>query len=148
MTLPSFLLAEIRLTFSLCAKQHAATRRYPFSTTSIALKKQPKTNSSPSSRSPISSPRQPSLSHRSPAQDVSQASRPEAKDLVPRDKEAGSLDRHRKVDVPMKVLPEAQVSPKHKLSPTQRLHIEHLTRHPPKQAPPKGKRGRPQEQQS
>jgi hypothetical protein len=39
--------------------------------------------------------------------------------------------------VPMKVLPEARLDAKHSLSPMQRLHIEHMTRHPPKKDAPK-----------
>ncbi|ETN38491.1 uncharacterized protein HMPREF1541_06526 [Cyphellophora europaea CBS 101466] len=57
--------------------------------------------------------------------------------LVPRDHERRSLDTGRKVEVPTRVLPKAELAPNVKLSPMQRLHIEHLTRHPPPKKPPK-----------
>ena len=60
--------------------------------------------------------------------------------MIPHEEGGKAVGKERKTEVPMKVIPQAQISPKHKLSPTQRLHIEHLTRHPPKQQTSKGRR--------
>lgn len=60
------------------------------------------------------------------------------KELVPLPTEGKALDTSRNVDVPMKVLPKAQLGSNVTLSPLQRLHIEHITRRNPKRIPPKG----------
>lgn len=58
-------------------------------------------------------------------------------ELVARDRRAGALDTGRNVEVPTKVLPKADLGHNVKLSPMQRLHIEHMTRHPPPKKPQK-----------
>lgn len=139
MSLPSFLLAEVRSTFRLCAQQHVATRRCPLSTSATSLRRHTRSNSSPSTRAPIYPSYSRSVSEPDSPQDVSLSSRPGSKDLVRQQDDEKAVDFERKTGVPMKVLPQAELSSQHKLSPMQRLHIEHLTRHPPKQPPTKGK---------
>ena len=136
MSLPSFLLVEVRAAFRYSARQHTASRRCPYSSTAFLLARSPP-------------PRNPSLPPaRKPQQDASaieparrerlpKAGERDAMGLVPRDHERRSLDTGRKVEVPTRVLPKAELAPNVKLSPMQRLHIEHLTRHPPPKKPPK-----------
>ena len=141
-SLPSFLLVEVRSTFRLCAQQHAATRRFPLSTSATSLKRHTKPNSSSNTRTPISPPSSRSLSDPEATQHVTPSPRPGSKDLVRQQDDEKAVELESKTEVPMKVLPQAELSSKHKLSPMQRLHIEHLTRHPPKQPPPKGRSAR------
>ena len=137
MSFPSLLAAESRLAFHLCRPRHAAARRSLLSTTSCLARR---------SR-PGSVPKEELQPH---TQDVNKSGTtveplqltghaPTTTDLTATEKTKQALDNRRKVDVPMKVLPKAQLTLEHKLSPEQRLHIEHLTRHPPPQRPPKGR---------
>ena len=139
MSLPSLLLLEVRSTFRLCAQQHAATRRCPLSTSAPSLKRHTKPNSSSNKKAPTSPSPSRSVSNPEFTQNVSPSSRPGSKDLVRQRDDERAVELERKTQVPMKVLPQAELSSKHKLSPMQRLHIEHLTRHPPKQPPTKGR---------
>jgi hypothetical protein len=126
MSLPPFLLAEIRHAFRSCAQQHAATRLRPFSSSSILLKRKSPSNSSHPSIKPSQFKETPPIPQTT-------------KDLIPQDQDEKSLDPHRRSSVPAKVIPPSTLSPDAptKLTPMQRLHIEHLTRHPPKKSIPK-----------
>ena len=137
MSLPSFLLAEVRSTFRLCAQQHASTKRRPFTVSSVLLKRKAASDK-PSKRQPSIAREAKSLSER-PLQDAPPNRQAGIKELTTTEEDGKSLETESKPRVPMKVLPEAQLTSKHKLSPMQRLHIEHLTRHPPKQQVPKGR---------
>lgn len=137
MSLPPFLLSELRYAFRSCAQQHAATRIRPFSSTSPIWKKKttPDTPNSTPARGPA--PDHSSLSQ-APNERRPVSASGTSKELVERKENAGALDRSRRSTVPMKIVPPDQLSPddKEKLTPMQRLHIEHITRHPPKMVVP------------
>ena len=61
----------------------------------------------------------------------------QSKDLIPTARDATSVGGRRSSDVPIKVIPKAQVSPQLTLSPVERLQIEYITRQPPKHLGPK-----------
>ena len=137
MSFPSFLVAETRLIFYLCRPRHAgASRRSLLSTTSCLARRSrpgplPKEELQPHTKD---------INRPGTAVDSLQLAKngPSTTDLATTQEAKQALDSRRKIDVPMKVLPKAQLTLEHKLSPEQRLHIEHLTRHPPPQRPPKG----------
>jgi hypothetical protein len=136
MALPSFLLVEVRAAFQSCAKQHAARRTYPFS--SLQILKTRASNGEPKhsfKSSNLNRSRETQPSDQAGSQDVATASI----DLVSNREVKKSLEKGRKFDVPMRVLPKSRMAPKVRLSPQERLHIEHLTRHPPPQRPQRGK---------
>ncbi len=139
MALPPFLLKEVRSTFQFCARQHVATRRCPLSCSATSLKSRTKPSSSSNTTVPAVPSSSKSLSDPNSVQDDSPSSRQGSQGPVRQQDDGKALERARKAEVPMKVLPRAELSSKHKLSPMQRLHIEHLTRHPPKQPPTKGR---------
>ncbi|KAL2403002.1 hypothetical protein ABEF93_006645 [Exophiala dermatitidis] len=135
---PSVLLLAVRAAFQSCARQYAASRRTQFSTLRPLLK----------------SPQQPRRADNLPiqvvhsqlqAQKKSQASpspslppNPQAgTELVPAAKDEKAVDSGRKLEVPMKVIPKAEIGPNLTLSPKERLHIEQLTRSLPPRTEPK-----------
>ena len=137
MSLHPYFVAELRLAFNTCRPGYAITRRSLLSTTSCLARR---------SR-PVSLPKEELQPHTKDVNkpgttvDPLQLSKhgQNTTDFATTEERKQSLDSRRKVDVPMKVLPKAQLTLEHKLSPEQRLHIEHLTRHPPPQRPPKGR---------
>lgn len=136
MSLPSCLAAEIRLAFHLCRPHTRSTNRSPFSTISYLNKR---ATSATTSRARRNESNQSANQNRGGLLETSQADNGSSSTKLTRNDGKGtSLDRPRATEVPVKVLPKAQLGPKHKLSPEQRLHIEHLTRHPPPQRAPKG----------
>src|ERR1700761_1432431 len=102
MSLPPFLLTEVRLTFRLCSQQHVAARRHPFSTTSSVLKKRTKLVSASSSKTPTPSTSSVSPPERPVDEDASSRTQTGMKELVPKDEDGRALDGHRRSDVPMK----------------------------------------------
>lgn len=72
-------------------------------------------------------------------EDFANESHEPSTELVTKDDRRTSLDTGQKVTIPSKILPKADIAPGVQLSPMQRLHIEHITRHPPAKKPPKGK---------
>ncbi|EXJ75857.1 uncharacterized protein A1O5_00364 [Cladophialophora psammophila CBS 110553] len=135
--LPPALVAEIRHVFQCCSGQCAASRRPRFSTLQPRLKSiQPRKDDS----IPIQV-----VHSQLQAQKTNQARpsippaphTPEGKELIPQEEQAKSLDTGRKVEVPFKVIPKAEVAPNLTLSPKERLHIEQLTRRLPPRPEPK-----------
>lgn len=137
-SIPIVLVAEIRLAFQACSKQHAVTRKTRFSTLRPLWKSSPPTKSK---NSPIQVVHSQLKAERKP--DVRPTIPPasalaESKKLVPHEEEDKSMDRGRKVEVPLKVIPKADIAPNLTLTPKERLHIEQLTRRLPPRAEPKG----------
>ncbi|EXJ95800.1 hypothetical protein A1O1_00924 [Capronia coronata CBS 617.96] len=135
-TIPAVLIAEVRIAFQSCARQYASTRRTHFSTLRPLLKKsQPVTKADNLPIQVVHSQIQ--------AQKKTQSSptlppNPQAsKELIPVGEEQNAVDSGRKVEVPLKVIPKAEVAPNLTLSPRERLHIEQLTRRLPPRSEPK-----------
>ena len=136
MTLPPFLLVEVRAAFRSCSRQHAVRKSFAFTTLQCL-----------NARAPRHSPKHPSVPSTSPPrrhtdlqQNSSEDNTEDSRDLVPSREDERAVDTGRKVDVPLRVIPKSEVGSKVRLSPQERLHIEHLTRHPPPQRPTKGYR--------
>lgn len=129
-SLPSNLLAEIRHAFQSCSKQYAASRRTHFSTVSPRLKaSRPAKNEKDLPIQVVHNRLQNKKKHHV-------TSRSESRELIPQKEEDKSLGSRRKVEVPLKVIPEANIAPGLTLSPKERLHIEQLTRAlPPREEP-------------
>lgn len=136
MSLPTFLLVEVRAAFRLSARQHAASRRCPFGTTTYRFARSPAKTSFPI---PIPRKTQSDASKlkTSQSKETSKGQDHGSTQVVPRERQVGALDTGRNVEVPTRVLPKADIAPNVKLSPLQRLHIEHMTRHPPPKRPQK-----------
>lgn len=136
MSLPSSFLADFRLAFSQCRPRRAFSQRSLLHTSrSLNKRAAPLVPSQTRNGNPIE-PRDERTQEPAITQQLNDDQ--QSKELIASDSERTSLDKRRKVEVPVKVLPKAQLGPTHKLSPEQRLHVEHLTRHPPPQRPPKG----------
>jgi hypothetical protein len=137
-SLPPALVADIRHAFFACSRQHAASRRARFTTFKPRLEgSEPRKNEN----LPIQV-----VHNRLQAQkkDNARPSEPSAtpsaagRELITRPDEAKSLDNGRKIQVPLKVIPKADIAPGLTLSPKERLHIEQLTRRLPPRLEPKG----------
>lgn len=156
MSLPTFLVFEVRAAFRCSARQHLATRRCPYSTTTRLLARLPPKKSTSASTRPPAARTSRTLPAAAPrAETVPQASSSklptdvastsETTDLTIPPSRSTSLDHpDSQSNIPTKVLPPATLglssssnTKTHTLSPLQRLHIEHLTRHPPTPQPPK-----------
>lgn len=136
MTLPPFLILEIRTAFQCARRPPVASfvNRYG-TTTRLFAPAPPKPRSNA-----IPSPRRPEHGEgaiKRTSNENTQDSDDQPKELIPRERTRGALDSGRNVLIPTKVLPKADIAPNLKLSPMQRLHIEHLTRHPPPKKPQK-----------
>lgn len=137
---PLVLLAEVRVAFQSCSRQCAAGRRSQFSTFRPALKN-PR-SAKQKEHLPIQvihSQLQPQPQTKPHALYSLPKKPPVAKDLVPVSKDGKALDTGRKVEVPMKVIPKAELTPNLTLSPKERLQIEQLTRRLPPRTEPKGR---------
>lgn len=120
-----------------CFRQRAVSHQRPLFSTSAPLLKSP--NSRKAARSPPIQvvhhkyqlqKQEQQLSERDDASD--------SKELVPRPDEDISLETAHKVNVPLRVIPKAQITPNLRLSPKERMHIEQLTRAPPRPSAPPG----------
>jgi hypothetical protein len=140
MTLPNLLLFELRLAFKTCAKQHT-TRSHEirsFSTLQPLFKK--KHARSDSEIKPPSSVEITTKSNISPPRDRSQADSlnvstnelGSSRELVPDPSKPTSVSKRKRADVPMKIIPKAQITPEVTLTPKERLEIEFMTRRPPR----------------
>lgn len=118
-----------------CFRQHAVSHhRPPFSTWAPLLK-------GPNSRKPSRSPPIQVVHHKYQQQQQQLSEKDDAsdsKELVPRPDEDTSLETAHKVNVPLRVIPKAQITPNLRLSPKERMHIEQLTRAPPRPSAPPG----------
>merc|ERR1711939_714543 len=131
-SLPPGLVAKVRSAFQACSRQHAASKRTQFSTFRPLFKK-----SAPSKKKdqlPIQV-----VHSQLQAQKEAAAKEATSKGLVPSCDEAKSLDTGRRVEVPLKVIPKAEITPNLTLSPKERLQIEQLTRRLPPRAEPQGR---------
>ncbi|KIX00441.1 uncharacterized protein Z518_10580 [Rhinocladiella mackenziei CBS 650.93] len=127
-SIPAVLIAEVRTAFQVCSKQYTATRRTRFSTWRPLLKSSPPTREIENLpiqvvHSRLKARQTPSLPKKAPTN--------KELVLVEEEEEKKSLDTGRKVEVPLKVIPKAEIAPNLTLSPKERLHIEQLTRKPP-----------------
>ena len=140
MTLPNLLLAELRLAFQTCAKQHTARPRQsrPFRTLQPLFKRN---NGVP--RRGGESPLKQEVNNKSNALPRSDRPRPasdnvptnqsvSSRELVPRTSKPTSVSGRRSTDIPMKIIPKAQITPQLKLTPKEQLQIEFMTRRPPR----------------
>jgi hypothetical protein len=140
MTLPNLLLFELRLAFKTCAKQHT-TRSHEirsFSTLQPLFKKKHARSDSeikpPSSveittKSNISPPRE---RPQADSLNVSTNELGSSRELVPDLSKPTSVSKRKRADVPMKIIPKAQITPEVTLTPKERLEIEFMTRRPPR----------------
>jgi hypothetical protein len=140
MTLPNLLLFELRLAFKTCAKQHT-TRPHEirsFSTLQPLFKKKHARSDSeirPPSRVEITTKSDISPPHERPRADPLNVSTNElgsSRELVPDPSKPTSVSKRKRVDVPMKIIPKAQITPEVTLTPKERLQIEFMTRRPPR----------------
>ncbi|EXJ65222.1 hypothetical protein A1O7_01563 [Cladophialophora yegresii CBS 114405] len=136
-SLPPVLVADIRHAFYACSRQHAASRRAGFSTFKRQLKgSEPRKNENLPIQV-VHSRLQAQKKDNAQPSEPSVAPSPEDRELVLRPDEATSLDSGRKISVPLKVIPKADIAPGLRLSPKERLHIEQLTRKLPPRPEPK-----------
>lgn len=138
MALPNFLIIEMRLAFRTCAQQHKGPNLRCFSTTRISKKDTPRRYSSNNQHNRALTPKKPSPPSENNA---GHGRRPQDQTgLAPRDPEKRAVGANRRVPVPLKVIPKAQLSPQVHLTPRQRLHVEMMTRRPTVDTPDKKKR--------
>lgn len=137
--IPTVLIAEVRTAFRSCARQYASTRKTRFSTLRPLLKgpQPPRRTDNLPIQVVHSQLRAAKKSQSSPTLPQN----PQAgKELVPVTEGERALDSDRKIEVPLKVIPKAEIAPNLTLSPKERLHIEQLTRRLPPRSEPKGTR--------
>ena len=142
MSLPNFLVLEMRAAFRSCAQQHRLSRQRQFSCSVAArLQKPPGSKNNPSDNWPYTGAivPQPGTQWQADTRPGSD-SRHDGKELAPRQKGETALDTGRRVPVPLRVIPKAEVAPGVKLSPRERLHIEVITRQQRKVGKPEQKK--------
>lgn len=146
MIIPQLLIVELRMAFKTCARQHSA--RPPLSRdfrTSPYLSKRNQKRPDKVNRDitsvehskgnrKVSARDRPNVTSKSA---IAQSSVHTPKELVLRPSEPTSVSDARKIDVPMKVIPKGQITPELTLTPRERLHVEYVTRQPPKKLEPK-----------
>jgi hypothetical protein len=131
-SLPPSLVADIRHAFRSCARQHLASRRTQFSTSQALLKKSKSTGENKNVQLEAQKKaRAQSVLPPKPRQAAST-------DLIPHEQDGRALDHGRKVEVPMRVIPKADIAPDVELKPKERMAIEQLTRRPPPKVEPRG----------
>lgn len=140
MTLPNLLLTEARRGFQTCAKQYRARRQQSqtFRTLQPLLKKR----NSRSAREVAPPPRlevtktNEALATRVPPQSdpdhVPTEESGSSRELITKPSKPSSVSEIKRADVPMKIIPKAQITPELTLTPKERLQIEFLTRRPPR----------------
>lgn len=137
MALPTFLVAEMRLAFKNCVQQRKSSSllysRY-FSNAAIRRKGPPQKKPAPQ-RKPASRSSDGALTARKASQYVDTkhergAADKEETGLATQEPEKTAVGTERRVPVPLKVIPRAQLSPQVTLTPRQRLHVEMMTRRP------------------
>lgn len=131
MSLPPFLLVEMRLAFKNCAQQHRSSnlRHFRcFSNAAIRRKDAPKNKPSRRSNDGALTPEKSSLNI--DPRNRRTKSNEEETGLAKQDAEKTAVSTDRRVPVPLKVIPKARLSPQVTLTPRQRLHLEMMTRRP------------------
>jgi hypothetical protein len=136
--LPTSLVVEVRLAFQQCARQHVSLRRTRFSTFQPLLKKRKPQSNKDKDSVPIQVVHHRVLQARRDAEARAAQTSSESRELVPLPNEEKSLDSGRKVDVPLRVIPKAEITPNLTLTPKERLHIEQLTRRLPPRSEARG----------
>lgn len=128
MAVPEFLIIEMRLAFRNCAKQHRMMRSRCFSSTTISRYASPRksSQSDPSNRALTSKETSPATR----SNNGNAGNTTDKTGLTTQDPQRTAVDTGRRVPVPMKVVPPAQLNPQIRLTPRQRLHVEMLTRRP------------------
>lgn len=124
-----------------CLRQHAASHQRSLFSTGSALLKNPR---KPTKSLPIQV-----VHHKYQLQQQQQNHltdkdvTSDSQELVSVPDKDTALETAPKVNVPLRVIPRAQVTPNLRLTPKERMHIEQLTRVPPRPAAPPGtvKRG-------
>lgn len=142
--LPLIFVAEVRLAFQSCSRQHVASRKTQFSTFRPLLKKSPPRRKVEAPiqvvHSQLRAQKEGSVSTRGAKDNaVANGQAGSSKDLVAVQEGGRALQDGRKVEVPYKVIPRADITPNLTLSPKERLHIEQLTRNLPPRTEPKGR---------
>ena len=139
-SLPTALLIEVRHAFRSCSRQyvHVPSQRTSFSTLSPRLKNLKPTKSTKNPPIQVVHYKQQKLAKEQERRRALEEVPADSKQLVSQHDQATSLDTGRKVSVPLKVIPKAQITPTLRLSPKERLQIEQLTRVTPSPAPPPG----------
>lgn len=138
--LPPALLVQVRLAFATCSRQYAVSRKSQFSTLRPLFRKgtqKPKTPKGVSIQV---------AHHRAELEkekEKDRQARPsqlphDTKELVAQTEGQTSVSTERQFQVPLKVIPKAQIGPNISLSPRERLQLEELTRRTPRPAPPPG----------
>ncbi|KAK6369624.1 hypothetical protein LTS17_009530 [Exophiala oligosperma] len=140
--LPLIFVAEVRLAFQSCSRQHVASRKTQFSTFRPLLKKSPPRRKVEAPiqvvHSQLRAQKEGSVSTRGAKDNaVANGQAGSSKDLVAVQEGGRALQDGRKVEVPYKVIPRADITPNLTLSPKERLHIEQLTRNLPPRTEPK-----------
>ncbi|KIV94451.1 hypothetical protein PV10_02218 [Exophiala mesophila] len=138
--LPTALLVQVRVAFATCSRQHAVSRKSQFSTLRPLFRKAPEKPKTPKSVSIQVAHHRAQLQKEQEKEKERQATSSQrthdTKELVPRSKEDTSVSTERKFQVPLKVIPKAQIAPNVSLSPRERLQLEELTRRTPRPAEP------------
>ena len=151
MALPTMLLIELPSAFNSCARQQSALRaaRSAFSTSPLRWKTKSAYRDLSKPHSADTTPLKSDGSdhdkektHSRITPDARRVLSGPARDLVPSLKKSTSVTSGRRSEVPMKILPKAQITPELALSPRERLEVEFLTRKPPKPKPKESKTGR------
>lgn len=131
MALPTFLVVEMRLAFKSCAQQHrSSSLKYfrCFSNATINKKRSSPSDTPSRSRDGPGTARKasnevdPLAAHRTAEK--------EQTGLAKQEPEKKAVGTDRRVPVPLKVIPKAQLGPQVNLTPRQRLHVEMMTRRP------------------
>lgn len=128
MALPNFLIIEMRLAFKNCTQQYNRSSLRCFSSTAIRKDDPPSNRPSNDPYNRAVSPKKPSNTTEGGREHGGQAQ--DRTGLVTQDSEKKAVGASRRVPVPLKVIPKAQLGPNVHLSPRQRLHVEMLTRRP------------------
>jgi hypothetical protein len=140
MTLPNLLIFELRLAFKTCAKEHT-TRPHQirsFSTLQPLFKKKHARSDNevkPPSSVEITTKSNISPLHGRPQADSLNVPTNEpgsSRELIPDPSKLTSVSKKKRADVPMKIIPKAQITPEVTLTPKERLEIEFMTRRPPR----------------
>jgi len=132
-------MVELRIAFQTCARLHKLRRQIrPFGTLQPLFKRK-------QSRSDREATLLPSLETteksdasavRAPPQDnphhVPSNESGSSRELIPDPSKRSSLTEGKRADVPMRIIPKAQITPELTLTPKERLQIEFLTRRPPR----------------
>ena len=140
MTLPNRLVCEIRLAFHRCATQNRTCRQHVRSFTALQPLSKKKQSRSDRVVAPL-----PSSGATEKADAVATQALPQAhprhvpinqsnssRELIPNPSKPRSVSGRKRGDVPMIIMPKAQITPDLTLTPQERLQIEYLTRRPPR----------------